>query len=397
MKKTFIFFLFIMVSGVATPSDVPLEYQRQHMVLNGETVEVRLPKGYRLELITDKLDAPRLISFAANGDLFMGSRSGHVYRLPAPYRQPEILVELDDYPHSVAFREGEILIAQTGGIYHAPYQPGQKTLSIANLHLLAPLPAGGGHNSRTVRTGPDGRIYVSLGISGNCNDEYLGDDYDFEERRGGVLVLNESGDKPKWQTFASGLRNPVGFDWHPASGNMYASNNGPDHWGFEQPPEYFARLTPGSFHGMPWFQYDGKQLRRDDCISRQSPRPQAEVSLPVASFPARNAPMAVSFVPKGSFIPALEHDAVVALRGSWGTKPSGGFFGDRATRRPPKLVVVRFKDGEAQRVDDLLTGFQLENGSRWARPVGVATGPDGALYFSSDSGTNGLFRLGKTR
>lgn len=397
MKKIIVFFLFILMPGVIMAAGVPLEYQRQRVTLNGETVDVRLPKGYRLELLTDALDGPRLISFAANGDLFMGSRSGHVYRLPPPYHQPEVLIELDDYPHSVAFRAGEILIAQTGGIYRAPYRPGQKTLATADLQLLAPLPAGGGHNSRSLRIGPDGRVYVSLGISGNCSDEYLGDDYDFEDRRGGVLVLDESRDSPVWQNVASGLRNPVGFDWHPGNGVMYASNNGPDHWGFELPPEYFARLTPGSFHGMPWFQYDGKQIRRDDCIHRPPPRPQTDVSVPVATFPARNAPMAVSFVPKGAFIPALEHDAIVALRGSWGTQPRGDAGGDPATRREPKLVAVRFKGAEVLRVDDLLTGFQLESGARWARPVGVAIGPDGALYFSSDSGMHGLFRLGRER
>jgi len=58
-------------------------------------------------------------------------------------------------------------------------------------------------------------------------------------------------------------------------------------------------------------------------------------------------------------------------------------------------VLVRFKNGEAQRVDDLVTGFQLKNGARWASPVGVAIGPDGVLYFTSDSGVNGLFRLKK--
>jgi glucose/arabinose dehydrogenase len=119
----------------------------------------------------------------------------------------------------------------------------------------------------------------------------------------------------------------------------------------------------------------------------------AEVAVPVATFPSRNAPMGVAFVPAGALGKTLEHDAIVALRGSWGTQPSGGFIGSAATRRPPKLVAVRFKDGEAVRVDDLVTGFQLADGGRWARPVGVAVGPDGALYFTSDSETNGLFRL----
>jgi glucose/arabinose dehydrogenase len=186
----------------------------------------------------------------------------------------------------------------------------------------------------------------------------------------------------------------VGFAWHPKTGVMYASNNGPDHWGYEQPPEYFSRVTAGSFHGMPWFQFDGQLLKRDDCVPSKPPRPLADVVAPVATFPARNAPMGVAFVPKGAMRKALEFDAIVALHGSWGTKPSGGAFGDSATRRPPKIVAVRFKDGKAMRVDDLVTGFQRANGERWARPVGVAIGPDGALYFTSDSGTNGLFRLG---
>jgi glucose/arabinose dehydrogenase len=107
--------------------------------------------------------------------------------------------------------------------------------------------------------------------------------------------------------------------------------------------------------------------------------------------------MGVAFVPTGALNKALEFDAVVALRGSWGTQPGGGSLGDPASRRPPKLVVVRFKDGAAQRVDDLVSGFQAPNGARWARPVGVAVGPDGALYFTSDSDVNGLFRLSPVR
>jgi glucose/arabinose dehydrogenase len=236
-----------------------------------------------------------------------------------------------------------------------------------------------------------------LGIQRDCSDQYLGQGYPFDEQRGGVLVLRESGGKASWELFASGLRNPVGFDWQPQTGVLYASNNGPDHLGFDQPPEYFSRITAGSFHGMPWFQFDGKQLQRDDCISSAPPRPIADVTIPAATFPARNAPLGMAFVPKGAMDASLEFNAVVALHGSWGTQPSGGFLGSAATRRPPKLVVVRFQDGQAMRVDDLVTGFQLPDGKRWARPAGVAIGPDGALYFTSDSDTNGLFRLKRMR
>lgn len=381
----------------ACAGSAPLEYVEAPFDAAGTQVAVRLPKGLQLELLTDALEGPRLLSFAPNGDLFVGSKSGKVYRLTPPYTAPQVLVELDGYPHSVALRDGEILIAQTDGLYRAPYQAGQTRIDRKSVTRLAALPGGGGHSSRSVGIGPDGRVYVSLGITGNCSDEYLDDSYPFEARRGGVLVLDESVTPPRWKTFASGLRNAVGFAWHPVTHELYASNNGPDHHGYERPPEYFSRLAPGSFHGMPWFQFDGDRLRRDDCIGRAPPRPLAEVTPPVATFPARNAPMGVAFVSKGALIAPLEHDAVVALRGSWGTRPSGSYLGDPGSRRPPKLVAVRFADGRARRVDDLLTGFQLQDGERWARPVGVAVGPDGALYFTSDSGIEGLFRLKPVR
>ena len=98
-------------------------------------------------------------------------------------------MSLPDYPHSVPLRDGEIFIAQSSGLYRAPYRTGQARLDPDGLSLLAALPGGGGHSSRTVRVGPDRRVYVSLGISGNCSDEYLDASYPFSQRRGGVLVL----------------------------------------------------------------------------------------------------------------------------------------------------------------------------------------------------------------
>ena len=380
-------------SGRFAAADAPLEYQPQILSIGSNRFPVVVPAGYILELLTRDLSGLRMLTFHANGDLFIGSKAGEIYRLAPPYDKPRVVIQLDDYPHSVAFRGQTMFIARTAGLYRATFSPGQRRVSPADVELYAEVPGGLGHNSRTVGIGPDGRIYLSLGIQGNCSEQYIGAPYAFDERRGGVMVLDETGDTPHWRPFATGLRNPVGFDWHPRTGVMYASNNGPDHLGFDQPPEYFSRLTPDSFHGMPWFQYDGTALLRDECAGRGPPRPRADVQLPVATFPARNAPMGVGFIPPGRMDPALEGDAVVALRGSWGTPPDGGSSGHPATRRHPKLVVVRFVDGEARRVEDLVTGFQLADGRRWARPVGVQVGPDGALYFTSDSGLNGLFRL----
>ena len=369
-----------------------LEYYSHSLRVDGIERQVTVPEGYRLELLSSDFRGPRLLSFGPANELLIGSKSGLIYRLAPPYTEVEVLARVGGYPHSLLVRADELLVARTDGVYAIGYAP-EKPLDTSRVRTVARLPAGSGHNTRSLALGPDGRVFVSLGISGICSEQYLGAEYEFDNRRGGVMVLNETVSPPVWEAFASGLRNPVGFDWHPSTGVMYASNNGPDHLGYDVPPEYFSKLTSGSYHGMPWFQYDGERMRRDPCASREPPLPMEQVSLPVVTFPARNAPMGVGFVPIGAMDSSLEGDALVALRGSWGTAPSGSTSGDPATRREPKIVVVRFASGTATRVDDLVTGFQVANGKRWARPVGIKVGPDGSVYFTSDEGINALFRL----
>jgi glucose/arabinose dehydrogenase len=394
MRLLLTLLLVTLIGPALADTDPVSRYTQQQLTISGDTWTLTVPAGLQLQLLTDALDKPRMMNFLANGDLLIGSRAGKIYRLEPPYTRATILVELDDYPHSLAYRSGELLIAQTDGLYRASYQPGQTSIEENDIQLLAALPAGGGHNSRTVSIGPDRRVYLSLGISGNCSDEYLDNSYPFDDRRGGILVLDESRPRPRWQAFASGLRNPVGFDWHPQTNDLYASNNGPDHQGYDQPPEYFSRITANSFHGMPWFQFDGQSIRRDDCIDTAPPRPRSQVSKPVATFPARNAPMGVAFVPANALDERFQQNALVALKGSWGTQPSGGMFGKKSTRRPPAVLMVQFNNGKAAGVVNVISGFQRPGGARLARPVGVAIGPDGALYFTSDTHTEGLFRLG---
>lgn len=348
----------------------------------------RVPDGYTLEVLATDLGGPRMMAFAPDGALVIGSRGGTVWRLAPPYTEARVLLRLRGYPHGVAFRGGDILVARTNGLYRAPYTPAEAPLQAER---IASLPGGGGHSSRTVGVGPDGRVHVALGISGNCSDQYLGGDYGFGDRRGGIMVLDETGAEPRWRPYASGLRNPVGLDWQPETGVLYATNNGPDHHGYGAPPEYFVRADAGDFFGMPWFVLLDGDLERDACIGSRPPRPRSAVERPVATFPARNAPLGMAFAPAGEW----RGDAFVALHGSWATEPHGTATGPAASRRPPALVRVVFRDGEATgAVRDVVTGFQdPDTGARWARPAGVAVDPEGRVYFTSDSGMDALFRL----
>lgn len=383
------------VNGANAP--LPLKMQRAEMTVDGRTWALDLPVNCSLETMA-RMDSPRLFTFDKDGTLIAGSSSGHIYRLSPPYKKAESMGLLNGYPHSVALQPGRLLIAKTDGLYFAPWPPTGK-LSDAKLRELAPLPGGGGHTSRSVAVGPDGGIYLGVGISGNCSDQYIAPSYAFEQRRGGVMRWNAK--HRVWLPFATGLRNPIGFDWQPGTNVMYVSNHGPDHHGYDQPGEYFVRATEGAFFGMPWFWFDGEKIRRDQCVDSKPPR--TDVLLPEVTFPARNGPMGVAFaktVQPGVWRSEWREDAVVALHGSWATKPGGGFLGPRSSRRPPSLQLVRFAGGRAVRTETLLGGLQDARGERLMRPIGVGFAPagadsaDGALYFTSDGGLyEGLVRM----
>ncbi|WP_053070623.1 sorbosone dehydrogenase family protein [Halomonas sp. PR-M31] len=167
------------------------------------------PPGTTVSKVTD-LVAPRLISLGRNDEMFIGSQAGRVYRLSPPYENAEVLVRFDNYPHSVAQRGDRLYVATTNALLAADYRPGDKP-GENDFTRIARIPGGGGHSSRTLVAGPDERLYLGLGIQGNCSNQYVGEGYRFENQRGGILVLDESGDSPQWQPYASGLRNPIGL------------------------------------------------------------------------------------------------------------------------------------------------------------------------------------------
>ena len=355
--------------------------------LAGHTVQVA--DGLILEQLAT-LDGPRLLSLYSAHNLLIGSRANRLYRLAPPYTNAEILAELDDYPHSTVVRGEQLWVARTSGLYRTAYPPRRLPLQESDFTLVAALPGGGGHNSRSLSLGPDGRLYVALGIRGNCSDEYLGAGYPAERQRGGVLRLRENADgSAQWEVFASGLRNPVGLAWS-AQGQLYASNNGPDHWGYEQPHEVIRHLESGTFHGMPWFQWIDGQIKPDRCITTPAPLAAERISPPFATLPARSAPMGLAFVPSTGLGPLAAGTLVVAVHGSWATQPRGDAAGPAYTRRAPMLVLINAQ-GQSE---ELLSSLQLADGERLMRPLGVIFGADGALYFTSDGGkVQGLLRL----
>lgn len=387
MKKSLIFIMCIILFPISQGVGA-LPLQRQVLTVNGYTVELQVPVNMRLEFVAAiAAPAPRFIGVGPDSEFILGSRGANVYRLKYPYTEVETLATLSGYIHSTSYRQGRLYAAETAAVWSAPYIGSSTLLNQGDFTVDAVLPSlTGGHSSRTIVTGPDNRLYVGLGISGNCSDEYLHNSYPFESRRGGVFVLENSTLTP----YSSGLRNPIGLAFHPATNVLYATNAGPDNLGYDAPPEILAALSQDSFHGMPWFQFYNGAFNSGNCAQSPPPRPVADASPPAALFDARSTPEGIVFLQGSSLGGQYINSAVAAIHGSWATAPGMG----QESRRPPKLSLVVFDSTAPVRVEDLVTGFQRADGSRFARPCGVAVGADGHLYFTSDSGEiTGVFRL----
>lgn len=382
----FISLCLLAIAGKQTAQS--FELKTQTITVNGFTAEIQLPQGMLLEFVA-AMNAPRFIEKGPDNEFIIGSRSGHIYRSVNPYNSAELLVDFGGYPHSTAYRNGVLYVAETAGVWAAPYQGAATQISAVDFTEVTPLPAQNlGHSSRTIVKGPDDRLYISLGISGNCSDEYLDNSYAFEDRRGGVYVLDNSN---TLIPYSSGLRNPIGLAFHPQTNELYATNAGPDTLGYDNPPEVFTQLSDGSFHGMPWFQYYNGGFNADPCSETLTPpRPASDAVTPAALFLPRSTPQGIAFLPENWVGGQFAGSAIVAVHGSWATQPGAG----AESRRHPKLTLVEFANNSPIGIIDMITGFQRGDGSRFARPSGVAMGADGNIYFTSDGGeVTGLFRL----
>ena len=376
---------------VLLPRAEALTLRAQTVSANGASITLQVPEGMELEYL-GAMQGPRFLALGPDDELLVGSNNSRIYRWRPPYYTPELLVSLSGRNHSVAYRDGELFVAETGALMRSAYNGLATQLDASDFATYAVLPSQtAGHWSRTVVVGPDNALYLGIGISGNCSDEYLDESYTFERPRGGVFKIDEPPGQPATLLpYASGLRNPIGLAFDLRSGRLYATNAGSDDLGYELPREVFAYLDQGSFHGMPWFQYIKGAFEEQDCISVEPPRPASEARAPSVTFDARSTPEGIAFVYDAALSPELSAHAVVAIHGSWAKQPGAG----DESRRPPKLVLVEFSGNTTRGVVDLVTGFQRADGSRFARPVGLLAGPDGNLYFTSDGGdAQGLFRL----
>ncbi|MFC4637743.1 PQQ-dependent sugar dehydrogenase [Deinococcus hohokamensis] len=338
----------------------------------GIASSLKVPNGFRVTEYATGFKNPRLLAVAPNGDVFVSDmRAGIVYVLPdrnsdgKPEGKTAFATGLNE-PHGLAFHNGYLYVANTDAVVRFAYKSGD-TKARGAAQKLVNLPAGGGHSTRTITFGPDGRMYVSIGSSCNICEET-------DKRRAAVWVYDADGKNGK--PYATGLRNAVGLEWF--GGTLYATNNGRDMLGDNIPPESFYRLKAGGNYGWPYcYTLNGKQVF-DREFGQKTAAACTNATPAFATVTAHSAPLGLAFYTGTTFPSAYRNQMFVALHGSW----------NRTQRTGYKVVMINPQTGKVQ---DFVTGF-LNGQNVRGRPVDLAVTPDGALLLTDDA-TGSIYRI----
>jgi glucose/arabinose dehydrogenase len=350
--------------------NVPLLRPSATLPLGELRGRLELPAGFEVDYFAQGLQGPRLLRFSSAGDLLVSSPSSGSLLLLEPDRDGDgrsdgvrtLLGELNT-PHGLDVHEGWLYVAEGGAVRRVRFDAATGTVSGALETVVPELPAGGNHWTRTLRFGPDGKLYVSVGSSCNvCQEE--------DERRAALLRYNADGSG--YQRFASGLRNSVGFDFHPSSGEIYATDNGRDLLGDDIPPCELNRVLEGGFYGWP---YAYGERVPDPTWGKGREAEIAQSVPPEHAFGAHTAPLGIAFYRGSAFPEPYRSSAYVAQHGSWNRTRKSGY----------RVVRLEWDASGAIQESDFAVGFERDE-DVIGRPVDVISGPDGALYVSDDYG-----------
>lgn len=332
----------------------------------GQTLRAR--PGYSVDLYATNLPKARMLRLTGFGDLLVSQpRLGQISVLGRdvngdglPDRQ-EILIGGLDRPNGIDLFDGWLYIAEGSAVGRVRFDVAGGHISGNYNRILTDIPDGGNHWTRTLRAGPDGWLYLSIGSS--CN-------VCIETQAWRAAIIRFRPDGSGAELFASGLRNSVGFDWAPWSGELFATDNGRDLLGDDFPPCELNRITAGGFYGWPHINGFGVP---DPDFGVADPAILKRAINPVHGFRAHNAPLGIQFLRSQNLPADMQRSALVALHGSWNRSTADGY----------KVVQLRWDDDGKVVENDFLSGFE-RNGTVIGRPVDIAEAHDGSLLISDD-------------
>ena len=325
------------------------------------------PPGFKISVYAADLGNPRGMAWSPEGTLYVcDMNAGRILRLindgGGEAGDSQVVIEGLKHPHSLAFYQGYVYVGETNRV--SRFKLGDHRLFEEDGKTILILPSGGGHSTRTVLFGPDGKLYVSIGSSCNaCVEE--------DERRATICRCDSDGSH--FEIFAQGLRNAVGMAFQPGTNKLFASCNGRDLIGDDIPPECLYEVQQGKHYGWPYsYSLHGKAFS-DPEFGRGRLH---QNGYSFFEYQAHAAPLGILFYTGGSFPDFYHHGLFICYHGSWNRSIPVGY----------KVVFLPLDQNNKPGIpQDFLRGF-LQGAERVGRPVELAAGPKGELYISDDHG-----------
>lgn len=351
---------FSAVAG-AQPRDLPLS-------------RIKLPPGFQIDVYATGVENARSMALSPGGILFVGTRTaGNVYAVidsNNDQRADRVVTIAKglNMPNGVAFRDGALYVAEVNRVWR--YDGIESRLEAPGKPVLVNdgFPSDAHHGWKFIRFGPDGLLYVPVGAPCNvCKRD--------DQRYASIMRMKPDGSG--LEVFASGVRNTVGFDWHPTTRELWFTDNGRDNLGEDVPPDELNHAPKAGMNfGFPY------------CFAGTIPDPEFGSQRPCADFqpPARAlgphvAAIGMRFYTATMFPQAYRNQIFVAEHGSWNRTIPIGY----------RVMLARLDGNKVVSYEPFAEGW-LEGPNRWGRPADVLVMPDGALLVSDDM-ANVIYRI----
>jgi glucose/arabinose dehydrogenase len=339
---------------------------------------LKLPPGFKAELWASGMPGIRAMTRAENGKIYAGTRGlGRVYEISdtGSARTSRVVVDKLNQPSGVAYRNGSLYVMAVDKMLRFDGIATNPAAVPVDMTAAFKLPKEQHHNWKYIAFGPDGKLYVPFGAPCNIcvppSNEY-------------AQIRRYNADGSGMEVIARGVRNSVGFDWHPVTKELWFTDHGRDWMGDDSPEDEFNRVSAtGLNFGFPYCHANGvpdRDIKKAD--------PCAGVTLPVATMGPHAAALGVLFYTGNMFPAEYRNVALVARKGSWNRTRKFGY----------DVVAVRAgADGSGAKVEPFMTGFldaATQNFS--GRPAYLMQMPDGAVLVS-DEQLGAVYRISYAR
>ncbi|MBV35508.1 MAG: sorbosone dehydrogenase [Rickettsiales bacterium] len=331
-----------------------------------------VPENFSIEVFAPEVEGARQMALSDAGIVYVGSRkAGKVYAVvdnDGDFKADEVHVIAEDLymPSGVAYREGDLYVAEVDKIlrfsdidnhYKKPQEPEV---------IYDDLPDDSHHGWKYIKFGPDGKLYIPIGVPCNvCDDEGYG-----------VIIRIDIETKER-ELVATGVRNSVGFDWHPETKELWFTDNGRDWLGDDEPACELNRVTElGEFFGFPYVH--GEDFLDPAFGKKLGDR---EFTKPAWEFQAHVAPLGMLYYTGNMFPKEYKNTMLVTQHGSW----------NRSSRVGYKVVHLTLDGNEVEAQKNFVTGWLVDEEIK-GRPNDVIQLEDGSVLISDD-GFGKIYRV----